>query len=266
MRKNIIQSKTEPNKNDIWLSEEGLKKYGKNGWEPLGGGSNNSGGGYTDMMVLNTGDNATLTEEQFNEIKARVNANSRFKITFKNQIENLSYICYGIPYDLSEVEEVYVFIPQDTYVSTKDYSYNHDVCFFAIHVNNEYYLLASRSETSEFELPVLRIPTFYYTGDGTKFLSDDGTYKKVSGGSGPVIIDMIGESGSVTDEQIEAAKNGNIKIKVSSEIGITYVLPYYYLVQEDAVIFCVRLGDSDFYDSIFKIDIINKTISAYIKE
>ena len=38
MRKNIIQSKTEPNKNDIWLSEEGLKKYGNKGWEPLGGG------------------------------------------------------------------------------------------------------------------------------------------------------------------------------------------------------------------------------------
>lgn len=37
MRKDIIQSKTEPNKNNIWLSEEGLKKYGKNGWELLGG-------------------------------------------------------------------------------------------------------------------------------------------------------------------------------------------------------------------------------------
>lgn len=38
MRREIIQSKTEPNKNNLWLSEEGLKKYGKNGWEPLGGG------------------------------------------------------------------------------------------------------------------------------------------------------------------------------------------------------------------------------------
>lgn len=38
MRKDIIQSKTEPNKSDIWLSEEGLKKYGKDGWELLGGG------------------------------------------------------------------------------------------------------------------------------------------------------------------------------------------------------------------------------------
>ena len=36
MRREIIQSKTEPNKNNLWLSEEGLKKYGKNGWEPLG--------------------------------------------------------------------------------------------------------------------------------------------------------------------------------------------------------------------------------------
>ena len=38
MRREIIQSKTEPNKNNLWLSEEGLKKYGKKGWEPLGGG------------------------------------------------------------------------------------------------------------------------------------------------------------------------------------------------------------------------------------
>lgn len=38
MRREIIQSKTEPNKNNLWLSEEGLNKYGKNGWEPLGGG------------------------------------------------------------------------------------------------------------------------------------------------------------------------------------------------------------------------------------
>ena len=49
MRKNIIQLKTEPNKNDIWLSEEGLKKYGKNGWELLGGKTSSSG--YDDTEI-----------------------------------------------------------------------------------------------------------------------------------------------------------------------------------------------------------------------
>lgn len=87
-----------------------------------------------------------------------------------------------------------------------------------------------------------------------------------SGGGGPVIIEMIGESASVTDEQIEAAKNGNIKIKMNTGVEIIYTLPYYYFIKDDSIMICVRLADYDFYDSIFKIDIINKTISPYIKE
>lgn len=35
MRKDIIESVTEPKKDDLWLSPEGLKKFGKKGWELL---------------------------------------------------------------------------------------------------------------------------------------------------------------------------------------------------------------------------------------
>lgn len=87
MRKNIIQSKTEPNKNDIWLSEEGLKKYGKNGWEPLGGGSNNSGGsnsggGGPVIIELDASDfNSNGYNCSDTEIQAILNYNVLFKIT-----------------------------------------------------------------------------------------------------------------------------------------------------------------------------------------
>lgn len=81
MRKNIIQSKTEPNKNDIWLSEEGLKKYGKNGWEPLGGGSNNSGGGNEPVIIeypYDSNEEIAVTDEQIEAVK---NGNVKIKLT-----------------------------------------------------------------------------------------------------------------------------------------------------------------------------------------
>lgn len=37
MKKNIIQSATEPDKNSLWLSPQGLKKFSKKGWELIGG-------------------------------------------------------------------------------------------------------------------------------------------------------------------------------------------------------------------------------------
>ena len=95
MRKNIIQSKTEPNKNDIWLSEEGLKKYGKNGWEPLGGGDTevSSGGSGPVTIEINIGDegfeSATLTDQQ---IEACKNSNIKLKLNF------IDYVTILVPY------------------------------------------------------------------------------------------------------------------------------------------------------------------------
>lgn len=82
MRKNIIQSKTEPNKNDIWLSEEGLKKYGKNGWEPLGGNSNNSGDSKPVIIEIDSQDFINNGYDcNDNELQAILNYNVAFKMT-----------------------------------------------------------------------------------------------------------------------------------------------------------------------------------------
>lgn len=35
----VVQSNTEPSKNDIWLKDGQMKTFGKEGWKPVGGGS-----------------------------------------------------------------------------------------------------------------------------------------------------------------------------------------------------------------------------------
>lgn len=266
MRKNIIQSKTEPNKNDIWLSEEGLKKYGKNGWEPLGGGSNNSGG-YTDMMVLNTRDNATLTEEQFNEIEERVKNGCLFELQYYEPDGILTYYSQGIKHDLDSTVTCYVFNTNFS-IANKDVSFAGDVVFVAIKTPTECGFTSMLvNNLSELDLPVLRTPKFYYTGNGTKFLSDDGTYKEVSGGNGPVIIEypnVSNEEIAVTDEQIEAVKNGNVKIKLTMTGTTNYIIsaPISIAIMEEVAEIVVRsyFGEN-ITDAILLVDFTNKTIS-----
>lgn len=48
---NIVQSTTEPNKNNIWLKDGELKKFGAKGWSTIGG-SNGGGGTSTDKDAL----------------------------------------------------------------------------------------------------------------------------------------------------------------------------------------------------------------------
>ena len=67
---NIVQSTTEPDKNNIWLKDNELKKFGAKGWSTIGGG-NASGGTSTDKDVLDiyiNMDNNILTvnDKQFN--------------------------------------------------------------------------------------------------------------------------------------------------------------------------------------------------------
>ena len=42
---NIVQSTTEPDKRNIWLKDNELKKFGAKGWSTIGG--RNAGGGGT---------------------------------------------------------------------------------------------------------------------------------------------------------------------------------------------------------------------------
>ena len=104
-------------------------------------------------------------------------------------------------------------------------------------------------------------------GDGTKFLSDDGTYKEVSGGSEPVIIEYPLEGTEVvtlTDEQINAARNSNIKIKsFDSTLNITIIAtPLDCSFNDTHVLINTRINASDeIIDQKFIIDIANKTIT-----
>lgn len=60
----IIQSKTEPNKNHLWLSDEGLKQFKGNGWEQVlsndGGGS---GGSDNEIIYYNVKDTEFAEEK-----------------------------------------------------------------------------------------------------------------------------------------------------------------------------------------------------------
>lgn len=226
MRKNIIQSKTEPNKNDIWLSEEGLKKYGKNGWEPLGGGSNNSGGsnsgGYSDIMVLNTRDNATLTEEQFNEIEERVKNGCLFELQLHEIDGTTTYYSQGIKFRIDSNNAWYIF-NGNFGVTTKDVSYAGDVVFLVVKSPQGYgFVGITVNDLPDLGLPILRTPKFYYTGNGTKFLSDDGTYKEVSGGSEAYIWD--GNNDESTIVELKQAILDNRRILYNNIECITYIM------------------------------------------
>lgn len=103
--------------------------------------------------------------------------------------------------------------------------------------------------------------------DGTKFLSDDGTYKEISGGSGPVIIEYpygSNEEIAVTDEQIEAVKNGNVKIKLTVTGTTNYIIlaPISIAIMKEAAKIVVRsyFGEN-ITDATLVVVFTNKTIS-----
>ena len=49
---NIVQSTTEPNKRNIWLKDNELKKFGAKGWSTIGGSNTGDGGTSTDKDAL----------------------------------------------------------------------------------------------------------------------------------------------------------------------------------------------------------------------
>ena len=69
---NIVQSTTEPDKRNIWLKDNELKKFGAKGWSTIGG-SNNGGNGGTSTdkdaldIYINIDNNIlTVNDKQFN--------------------------------------------------------------------------------------------------------------------------------------------------------------------------------------------------------
>lgn len=91
------------------------------------------------------------------------------------------------------------------------------------------------------------------------------------GGSGPVIIELpFGEEEieavSLSEEQINAAKNGNIKLKMKmpNDIYLTFVpYMYVYIKKDEDIVFYVRSMDSAGHiaDEAYSINVIDKTIT-----
>ena len=70
---NIVQSTTEPDKRNIWLKDNELKKFGAKGWSTIGGSNTggDSGGTSTDKdaldIYINIDNNMlTVNDKQFN--------------------------------------------------------------------------------------------------------------------------------------------------------------------------------------------------------
>lgn len=87
-----------------------------------------------------------------------------------------------------------------------------------------------------------------------------------SGGSEPVIIEYstdATDSVSITDKQINAAKNYNIILNMIAPNGSFMLVPYGYIMDGENIGFLVRAmnGAGHISDAVFSIDVINKTIT-----
>lgn len=183
---------------------------------------NNNSGGYTDMMVLNTRDNATLTEEQFNEIEERVKNGCLFELQYHEPDATLSYYSQGQKTNMLGDTPTYIF-NNNFGAASKDISYIGDVIFLAIKTPDGYGFIGMPvTNLPDSEIPIVKTPRFYYTGDGTKFLSDDGTYKEVSGGSEPYIWD--GATNESTNAELKQAILDNRRIICNNINCVGFIL------------------------------------------
>ena len=64
---NIVQSTTEPDKRNIWLKDNELKKFGAKGWSTIGGSNTGDGGTSTDKDALTVLVNLATTTVTVND-------------------------------------------------------------------------------------------------------------------------------------------------------------------------------------------------------
>lgn len=179
----IVQSNTEPSKNDVWLKDGQMKTFGKEGWKPVGGGSSlddntpikESVDG-TELVPIFDGENKAVsvnelikggkevyfldidnykTTEDFNNLKAAVNSNKI--IIIKNEIFNLVEYPNGNLVGVGNSIIAALDGSAQLLIYGIVYMFGNDGQM--IELNQEFTLLGN--------------------GDGTKFLSDDGTYKTI---------------------------------------------------------------------------------------
>lgn len=185
----IVQSNTEPSKNDIWLKDGQMKTFGKEGWKPVGGGvseGNNEPVGDKEIYVLD----ATRTDYEtlFNEVSEAWDSNKQIIL---NYLPEGNVPIFDILLTRSYKEEDSIVFGAGPVIIPHFYGSG---CFMTpmliiiifkddIKIND-----TSISEFTEESLGYIKYTLdnkIYLSsnGDGTKFLSDDGTYKEITSGS-----------------------------------------------------------------------------------
>lgn len=182
----IVQSNTEPSKNDIWLKDGQMKTFGKEGWKPVGGGvneGNNESVGDKEIYVLD----ATRTDYEtlFNEVSEAWDSNKQIIL---NYLPEGNVQIFDILLTRSYKEEDVIAFGAGPVIIPRVYGTG---CFMTpmliivifkdnIEINN-----TSISEFTEESLGYIKYTLddkIYLSshGDGTEFLSDDGTYKIIN--------------------------------------------------------------------------------------
>lgn len=275
----IVQSNTEPSKNDIWLKDGQMKTFGKEGWKTVGGGvseGNNESVGDKEIYVLDV--TRTDYETLFNEVSEAWDSNKQIIL---NYLPEGNVPIFNILLTKSHKEEDAIAFGAGPVIIPNFYGTS---CFMTpmliivifkdnIEINN-----TSISEFTEESLGYIK-----YTlddkiclsshGDGTEFLSDDGTYKTI--GSNLELFSFTDGEYITTDvysrllnkvgNQIPIASyiNGNRLYSVGGYVdeGLVFVFVDYAKITKVYIYRDYRVSIST-YDITSKINTLNNTITA----
>lgn len=183
----IVQSNTEPSKNDIWLKDGQMKTFGKEGWKPVGGGvseGNNESVGDKEIYVLD----ATRTDYEtlFNEVSEAWDSNKQIILNYMPGGYNVPIFDTLLTRGYKEEDSIVfgagpVIMPH----------FYGNSCFMSPMLNITIFkdnITINDTSISEFTEESLGYITYKLddrihldgSGDGTQFLSNDGSYKAIS--------------------------------------------------------------------------------------
>lgn len=150
----IVSSNVEPSKNDIWIQDGQMKTFGKEGWKAIGGEVSKE-----DLNELVKGGKEVYNVDLYNW-KGKEDHDKLFEA-----VNNKKIICCdslvlrpSMNFENDRIEKLmYISATLNTYLQ-----------FVYYYINENY----------ELSVQVYGIP-LTNTGDGTKFLSDNGRYKTI---------------------------------------------------------------------------------------
>lgn len=208
----IVQSNTEPSKNDIWLKDDQMKTFGKEGWKSVGGGVSEEDLNklvegskevlYIDITNIQEEGSFIMSYDDYKNHIVYFTATAN-KVTFIGEkvfstaINYYGSVCY---------EDAYLFRCN---VKSSPDAYPVDTLLLIVVVDVD-----KNSVTLKAASYVKQIIPFS-NGDGTKFLSDDGSYKEIGDTNSSIFIDF-------SEEETIAAPDG-----LSSDITDNVYLRYY---------------------------------------